>query len=65
VDAELEGERARRESAEAHEKTLRAQISKEAKIQQDWSCRDTGDRHRRSHECNDYAGHIISFEVLD
>jgi hypothetical protein len=23
------------------------------------------DRHRRSHECNDYAGHIISFEVLD
>jgi hypothetical protein len=35
VDAELEGERARRESAEAHEKTLRAQIAKEAKIQQD------------------------------
>ena len=35
VDAELEGERARRETAEAHEKTLRAQISKEAKIQQD------------------------------
>jgi hypothetical protein len=35
VDAELEGERARRESAEAHEKTLRAQISKEARIQQD------------------------------
>jgi hypothetical protein len=35
VDAELEGERARRESAEAHEKTLRTQISKEAKIQQD------------------------------
>ena len=34
VDAELEGERARRETAEAHEKTLRAQISKEAKIQQ-------------------------------
>jgi TIR domain len=34
LDAELEGERARRESAEAHEKTLRAQISKEAKIQQ-------------------------------
>ena len=30
-----EGERARRESAEAHEKTLRAQISKEARIQQD------------------------------
>jgi hypothetical protein len=35
LDAELEGERARRESAEAHEKTLRAQISKEAKIQQE------------------------------
>jgi hypothetical protein len=35
VDAELEGERAKRETAEAHEKTLRAQISKEAKIQQD------------------------------
>ena len=35
LDAELEGERARRESAEGHEKTLRAQISKEAKIQQD------------------------------
>lgn len=35
LDAELEGERARRESAETYEKTLRAQISKEAKIQQD------------------------------
>jgi hypothetical protein len=35
LDAELEGERARRESAEAHEKAVRAQISKEAKIQQD------------------------------
>jgi hypothetical protein len=35
VDAELEGERARRETAEAHEKTLRAQISKEAKVQQE------------------------------
>ena len=34
VDAELEGERAKRETAEAHEKSLRAQISKEAKIQQ-------------------------------
>jgi hypothetical protein len=34
VDAELEGERAKRETSEAHEKTLRAQISKEAKIQQ-------------------------------
>jgi hypothetical protein len=35
LDAELDGERARRESSEAHEKSLRAQISKEAKIQQD------------------------------
>jgi hypothetical protein len=35
LDAELEGERAQRESAETHEKTLRAQISKEARIQQD------------------------------
>jgi TIR domain len=35
VDAELEGERARRETAEAREKTLRAQISKEAKVQQE------------------------------
>jgi hypothetical protein len=35
VDAELEGERAQRETAEAHGKTLRAQISKEAKIQQE------------------------------
>jgi hypothetical protein len=34
LDAEVEGERARRKTAEAHEKTLRAQISKEAKIQQ-------------------------------
>jgi TIR domain/PAN domain len=35
LDAELEGERVRRESAEVHEKAVRAQISKEAKIQQD------------------------------
>jgi hypothetical protein len=34
VDAELEGERAKRETAEAQEKSLRAQISKEAKVQQ-------------------------------
>jgi TIR domain len=33
LDAELEGERVRRESAEVHEKAVRAQISKEAKIQ--------------------------------
>jgi hypothetical protein len=35
VDAELEGERAKRQTAEAHEKSLRARISTEAKIQQD------------------------------
>jgi TPR repeat protein len=33
-DAELEGERARREIAEVQEKALRAQIAKEAKVQQ-------------------------------
>lgn len=35
LDAELEGERARRRLAETHEKTLRTQVSKEVQVQED------------------------------
>jgi hypothetical protein len=49
VDAELEGERAKRETAEAHEKSLRAQISKEAKTQQGLK----GERDRALTEVNE------------
>jgi hypothetical protein len=54
VDAELEGERAKRETAEAHEKTLRAQISKEAKIQQDLK----GERERALTEIGELRGAV-------
>jgi chemotaxis protein MotB len=54
VDAELEGERAKRETAEAHEKTLRAQISKEAKVQQNLK----GERDRALTEIGELKGAV-------
>jgi len=54
VDTELEGERAKRETAEAHEKTLRAQISKEAKIQQNLK----GERDRALTEIGELRGAV-------